>query len=66
MKEMEKAAERGVNVAHVVYKLPTKYEVIKDELKPIMTSYYSRPDLTLEIEIIDDIIMFGYDITIVW
>ena len=66
MKEMEKAAERGVNVANVVYKLPTKYEVIKDKLKPIITSYYSRPDLTLKIEIIDSIIMFGYDITIVW
>ena len=66
MKEMEKAAEQGHNVVNVKYKLPTKYEVIKDKLKFILISYYNRPDLEIRVEIIDSIIMFGYDITIVW
>ena len=66
MKEMEKAAEQGHNVVNAKYKLPTKYEVIKGKLKLILISYYNRPDLEIRVEIIDSIIMFGYDITIVW
>ncbi len=66
MKEMEKAAEQGHNVVNAKYKLPTKYEVIQDKLKLIFTNYYNRPDLEIRVEIIDSIIMFGYDITIVW
>lgn len=66
MREMEKAAERGINVANVVYKLPTRYEVIKDKLKLIITSYYNRPDLEIKVEILNNVIMFGYDIMIAW
>ena len=66
MKKMEEAAEQGHNVVNAKYKLPTKYEVIIDKLQLIFTSYYNRPNLEVKVEIIDSIIMFGYDVTIVW
>ena len=66
MRKMEEAAEQGYNVVNTQYALPIKYEVIKDKLKSIITSYYDRPDLEIKIRIIDNILMFSYDITIVW
>ena len=66
MKKMEEAAEQGYNFVHAQYGLPIKYEVIKDKLKSIITSYYDRADLKIKIRIIDNMLMFSYHITIVW